>query len=160
MDSRMKRYLGVAAALLVGFAVAAQAKSWEDDFEKASAEAKQSGKYMLVDFSGSDWCGWCIKLDKEVFSRKEFKVFAEDNLVLVLLDFPRQKPQSKKLAKQNDALQKKYGIKGFPTVLILDPSGQLVETTGYQAGGAEPYVEMLKKIIEEHKASTAKAGGE
>ncbi len=141
--------------LLAGLVCAGSvyAKSWEDNYEKASAEAKKSGKYMLLDFSGSDWCGWCIKLDKEVFSQKAFKKFAEENLVLVLLDFPHQKPQSKKLEKQNKALAEQYGVKGFPTVILLDSEGKLVGRTGYKEGGPDPYVEHLKKMIEDHKAS-------
>ena len=89
-----------------------QAKSWETDFEKASEEAKESGKYMLLDFSGSDWCGWCIKLEKEVFKKSDFKKFAKDNLVCVLIDFPNKKRQSKKEKAQNAELAKKFGVRG------------------------------------------------
>ena len=141
--------VGAAVLALAGIA---EAKSWETDFAKASAEAKTSGKYMLLDFSGSDWCGWCKKLDEEVFSRAQFKKYAADNLECVLVDFPKQAPQSKKLKEQNKEMAAKYGIRGFPTVLILSPSGDLVGKTGYREGGSASYVEHLKEMIDKHKA--------
>ncbi len=125
---------------------------WETDFARASARAKESGKYMLLDFSGSDWCGWCVRLEKEVFSQDQFRSYAADNLVCVLLDFPRRKTQSSDLKKQNQELSKKYGVRGFPTVLVLSPDGRLVGTTGYRPGGAEAYVQHLKAMIDPHRA--------
>lgn len=141
----------VMAAVMIG-GLGVQAADWETDFAKAAGEAQKEGRYMLLDFSGSDWCGWCIKLDKEVFSKPAFKAFAKDNLVCVLLDFPRQKHQSKKIKDQNAGLQQKYGIRGFPTVIVLSPEGELVGTTGYQEGGPKPYVESLKAMIDGHKS--------
>ena len=125
---------------------------WNTDFEKASAKAKAEGKYMLVDFSGSDWCGWCIKLDNEVFSKETFKAYAKENLVLMLADFPRDSSkQSDEVQKQNKALSEKFGIRGFPTVIILDAAGEAVAQTGYQAGGPEAYIEHIKKLIADAK---------
>ena len=157
---------GLVAAVVIGIAAvgclrAEAAKGWKTDFRKAAKEAKESGKYMLLDFSGSDWCGWCVRLDQEVFSKQEFKAYATKNLVCVLLDFPRRKPQSKELKRQNQALMKKHGVRGFPTIIILSPTGQLVARTGYRPGGPGKYVEHLKAVIEPHKAKvkkTAKAG--
>ncbi len=140
----------IASAALAAASLAAT--DWEDDFAKALERAAKENKYVLVDFSGSDWCGWCIKLDEEVFSKKAFKDYAKDNLVLVLLDFPRRKELPKKSREQNEALLKKYGVRGFPTVLILNPKGEEVARTGYKPGGAEAYVEHLKKIIEDAKS--------
>jgi thioredoxin-related protein len=153
---------GFIAAMVIGIVAvlclrAEAADGWKTDFQKAAKEAKESGKYMLLDFSGSDWCGWCIRLDQEVFSKKEFKEYAEENLVRVLLDFPRRKPQGKELKQQNRALMKKYGVRGFPTIIVLSPTGQLVGRTGYRAGGPEKYVEHLKGIIEAHKAKVKEA---
>jgi len=125
---------------------------WETDFARASARAKESGKYMLLDFSGSDWCGWCVRLEKEVFSQEQFRRYAADNLVCVLLDFPRRKAQSPEVKKQNQKLSETYGIKGFPTVLVLSPDGELVGKTGYRPGGAEAYVQHLKAMIDPHRA--------
>ena len=142
---------GLAVVIMVAFGVKAEAADWETDFTKASTNASKSGSYMLLDFSGSDWCGWCMKLEEEVFSKPEFKAFAKESLVCVLLDFPHQKKQDKKLKDQNTALAKKYGVKGYPTVLILSPEGDLVATTGYQAGGAKKYVDSLKAMIAQYE---------
>jgi protein disulfide-isomerase len=91
------------AAVLSG-GVSLGASSWETDFEEASATAKASNKYMLLDFSGSDWCGWCVRLDNEVFRKKAFKDYAKENLVCVLVDFPRRKQLKKALKEQNTKL--------------------------------------------------------
>ena len=143
----MKKWLIVLAAISIS-AGAFASEGWETDFEKAKAQAKAENKHILIDFSGSDWCGWCIKLDKEVFSKKAFKEYAGENLVLVLADFPRDKSkQSEELQKQNDNLMKNFAVRGFPTVYILDSSGKSIAKTGYQAGGPEAYVEHVKKLI-------------
>jgi protein disulfide-isomerase len=122
---------------------------WVTDFEAAKKEAAERNVPILADFSGSDWCGWCIKLDGEVFSREEFRKYAKDNLVLFLADFPAAKPQSEELKKQNKELAEKYGVRGFPTVLLLDAKGEVLARTGYRRGGAEAYVEYLKEMLED-----------
>lgn len=141
----------LAAAIVGALGAVAYGDGWETDFEKASAAAGKEGKYMLLDFSGSDWCGWCIRLDKEVFSKDEFKKFAGENLVCVLVDFPKAKEQDDALKAQNKKLAKKYGIRGIPTVIILAPDGALAGETGYQEGGPVKYIEHLKGIIDAHK---------
>jgi Thioredoxin-related protein len=128
-----------------------EATNWETDFEKASLAAKASGKYILLDFSGSDWCGWCKRLEKEVFSQDAFKGFAEESLVCVLVDFPRAKKQAEELKQQNLDLARKYEIKGYPTIIILGPDGKPVGITGYLQGGPLEYVRHLKEIIEDYK---------
>lgn len=150
----MKRHIltGLVASIILALAgKSAQATDWETDFDKASSNAVKNGHYMLLDFTGSDWCGWCMKLDKEVFTQKDFNNFAKTNLICVQLDFPRQKKLNKKQKEQNDKLAAKYGIRGYPTVLILSPEGELVATTGYQEGGAKKYVESLKGMIEQYE---------
>jgi thioredoxin-related protein len=151
----MRKSLLVVLGLAVGLtgSLCVSAGEWETDFAKASELAKKEGKHMLLDFSGSDWCGWCIKLDKEVFKKTEFKEYAKQNLVLVMLDFPHSKPQSKKLKEQNKELAQKYEIKGYPSVIILSPEGEMVGKTGYQPGGPEKYVEHLKTMIGKGKAA-------
>lgn len=125
---------------------------WYTDFEKAKATAKAENKHILIDFSGSDWCGWCVKLDKEVFSQEAFKEYAKDNLILVMADFPRNKSnQSAALQKQNEKLMQEFGVRGFPTVFILGPDGEAIEKTGYQDGGPEAYVEYIKKVVADAK---------
>jgi len=124
---------------------------WATDFETAKKLAVEKKLPILADFSGSDWCGWCIKLDKEVFSQKEFKTFAGDNLVLFMADFPRKKKQDEKIKKQNAELMKKYAVGGFPTVLLMDAEGKVFARTGYERGGATAYVAHLKKLISDAK---------
>ena len=126
---------------------------WMTDFEAANARARESGKYLFMDFTGSDWCGWCIKLKKEVFSHEPFADFAEENLVLLELDFPKNKPQSDELKAQNEELAQRFGVRGFPTILIMSPEGKPVGQTGYRPGGAKAYVEHLQELIDEHASS-------
>jgi protein disulfide-isomerase len=111
----------------------AAAADWQTDYAKALQMAKSQHKQVLLDFTGSDWCGPCIELRKQVFSRPEFRAYADKNLILVEVDYPQRKKQSADLKKQNEKLSKQYGIdeKGFPTVVLLDPSGKKVrEFTG------------------------------
>ncbi|MDO9528485.1 MAG: thioredoxin family protein [Syntrophales bacterium] len=143
--------IGFLITIILSFGIAAQAENWNEDFEKASSEAKTSGKYLLLDFSGSDWCSWCMKLEKEVLSHEAFKTFAKENLVCVLIDFPSKKYQSKKRKEENGKLMEKFKVRGFPTIIILSPDGELLGTTGYRRGGAEKYVAHLKETINKHK---------
>lgn len=120
---------------------------WLTSLDDARKEAAAKQRPILVDFSGSDWCGWCIRLDREVFSKAAFKTYAENNLVLLLLDFPRSKPQSAELKRVNQGLAEKFNIEGFPTILLLDADGRELARTGYRPGGAEAYVEHLKTLV-------------
>jgi len=116
---------------------------WQTDFKAGQAKAKQEKKYLLVDFTGSDWCGWCIKLHKEVFDKQPFKAEAPKQFVLVELDFPHNKEQSPELKKQNKEVAEKYNVEGFPTVLLMDAEGQVIARTGYREGGPEEYLKQL-----------------
>lgn len=133
---------------LFGFSALA-GEEWMTDFNKAKKEAAEKKLPILVDFSGSDWCGWCIKLDKEVFSQKEFKAFAKDRVVLFLADFPREKELAADVKAQNEQLRQVYGIEGFPTVLLLDADGKIIARTGYRKGGAAAYVDHLEKLLKQ-----------
>lgn len=148
----MKKLTMFVFALCIGLSVFASGKGWMTDMDAAMKLSAKTGKVILADFSGSDWCGWCVKLDKEVFSKKAFKDFAEKNLILVLLDFPRSKPMTAKLKKQNAALAAKYGIRGYPTVLLLDSKGKVIVKTGYRRGGPQKYIAFLKSKIPAKKA--------
>ncbi|MBT8035976.1 MAG: thioredoxin family protein [Verrucomicrobiae bacterium] len=120
---------------------------WMTDFEAAKKKAASENKDLLVDFTGSDWCGWCIKLNKEVFSHDPFKKGVADTFVLVELDFPKDTSGiSEATQKQNAALKKKFKIRGFPTILLLDAKGLPFARTGYQAGGPEKYVAHLDTL--------------
>lgn len=148
----MKKWLTVLAAVAIS-AGAFASEGWMTDFAKAKSAAKEHDKPILIDFSGSDWCGWCIKLDKEVFQQQAFKDYAKDNLVLMLADFPSDKSnQSAEVIKQNEKLSKEFGVRGFPTVFVLAADGSVIGKTGYQAGGPEAYIEHIKKIIADGKA--------
>ena len=142
-------YLRMGLVLLLLFSMNAWAgvPHWYTDFEEAKKIASADNKLILADFSGSDWCGWCIKLDKEVFSKTEFKEYAGKNLVLFLADFPSQKKLPDKVKKQNEALAQKYGVKGFPAVLLLDKSGKVLGRTGYKKGGPKQYVTHIKSLL-------------
>ncbi len=125
---------------------AAAEVNWLTDLPKAQAQAKEEKKLVMMDFTGSDWCGWCIKLHKEVFSKPEFAEYASKNLVLVEVDFPNKKPQSPELKKANAALEKKYKVEGYPTIIVLDSDGKKVGELGYQPGGPKPFIEKLEKL--------------
>lgn len=146
----MIRYrLALVVGLLLGGVAASEAGgNWLTDFEEAKKQAKEQGVPILADFTGSDWCGWCIKLKKEVFSQEAFQAYAKDNLVLLELDFPRRKEIPAETRKQNEALMKEFGIRGFPTILLLDAEGKELDRTGYRRGGAEKYVAHLKELLE------------
>ncbi len=119
---------------------------WLTDLAKAQAEAKASHKLLLLDFTGSDWCIWCKKLDAEVFTQPEFQSYAKDHFVLVTVDFPRRSPLPPDVQKQNEKLAEKYNIEGFPTIVVLNDAGKKVGELGYQPGGASAFVEELKKL--------------
>lgn len=137
--------------MIIVFAVKANAAAWETDFAKASQQAQKSGLYMLLYFSGSDWCHWCQKIDGEFFSSDVFKEFAGKNLICVTVDFPRYKTVEKEIKEQNDALVKKYNVHGYPKVIILSPEGELAGQTGYSKIDAKEFVGSLKKMIDEDK---------
>ncbi|MFT5049514.1 MAG: thiol-disulfide isomerase/thioredoxin [Chlamydiales bacterium] len=129
--------------------ISAQAsETWYGDFDVASAAAKKAGKDLFVDFTGSDWCHWCIKLHEEVLGIDEFVAGAQKDYILVSLDFPRSEEALAKVPDiaRNKELAKKYNIQGYPTVLLMDADGTVFARTGYQAGGAEKYLAHLAEI--------------
>jgi thioredoxin-related protein len=142
----MKRIFSSVAVLSLLTSAALAAAGWDDDYGKAMARAKAENKTVLLDFTGSDWCGWCIKLDKEVFSKAEFKDYAKQNLVLVEVDFPQGKQQTKKLKEQNEKLQKEHGVRGYPTIVVLDPDGKKLGQLGYMEGGPKNFIAKLDEL--------------
>jgi protein disulfide-isomerase len=121
--------------------------NWENNLDKAIDQAKKENKVVLVNFTGSDWCIWCKRLSSEVFQQKEFKEYADESLVLVMLDFPRNIDQSEDTQAYNRDLAQKYGIQGFPTILIFNGDGKLVGQTGYQPGGPDKYIDHIKSYL-------------
>ena len=124
---------------------------WQTDFAAAKAKAKAENKLLLVDFTGSDWCGWCIKLKQEVFDKETFKTETPKQFVCVELDFPRKKELSKELTEQNARLSDQYKVSGFPTVLVLNPEGEVIARTGYRPGGPEEYVKQLGDFVKTYE---------
>src|SRR5207247_1592160 len=130
----------VPAAFLALAASSAPAAEWLTDLPAAQATAKAENKVVLLDFTGSDWCRWCIRLRNEVFSKPEFDAYANENLVLVEVDFPRQKSQSAALKQANRALANRFHIEGYPKVVVLNADGHLLGTLNYQPGGPQPFI--------------------
>lgn len=122
--------------------------TWYADFDEAVAAAKKADKDLLVDFTGSDWCGWCVRLHQEVFEHAEFERGVEPHFVLVALDFPRGEEAKAKVPnpERNGELQLKYGVRGFPTILLMTADGEVYGRTGYQPGGPGKYVESLDEM--------------
>ena len=122
------------------------AANWLTDLNAAQAQARNENKLILVNFTGSDWCGWCIKLKNEVFVKPEFAAFAGENLVLLEIDFPRQKPMSAAVKKANGALADRYKVAGYPTLHLLAADGKSLGSLGYMPGGPAAFVAKLKSI--------------
>ena len=123
------------------------ADGWYQVYDQALAQAKTSGKPMLIDFTGSDWCGWCIKLDQEVFSTSEFKQWAQEHVVLLKLDFPKNSPQPASLKQQNAELHDKFQVRGYPSVLFIDSNGNQIGQYGYEAGGPAVWTKKASEIL-------------
>ena len=125
-------------------------KGWNEDFAACSETAQKEGKLLLLAFSGSDWCGWCVKMEKDIYSKKEFINEAKKKFVLVMIDSPRNKGILSKLAqKQNPELVKKYGIRGYPSTIIARPDGEVVKSFGgYQRNGVKAFLEALNAVAD------------
>ena len=143
----MKIWMFPAVAVMV-FATSLMAgeDAWMTDHAKALEQAKADKKMVVMDFTGSDWCGWCIKLDKEIFSQKEFKEYADKNLVLLKLDFPHRTKLAAALAEQNEKLMQQYQVEGFPTVIVLNSEGKQIGQLGYMEGGPAAFVGALEQL--------------
>lgn len=159
IHSTLRRVLGLAAGVCLAAAglsaltVQAEEKAdenelqWETNIDAAKKRSADEGKPILVDFTGSDWCGWCIRLKDEVFSKDEFKAYAGENLVLLEIDFPRRTELPREQAVHNQQLMQQYGVRGFPTILLIDKDGEVLGRTGYRPGGPEAYVDHLKELL-------------
>jgi thioredoxin-related protein len=154
-----------AVALIGLFIHPANAAGWSTDFQAARQQAADSGRNLLIDFTGSDWCSWCIKLRNEVFAKDGFEAAVKDKFVLVELDYPRNKTKlGEAVLKQNMALLEVYPIKAYPSVLLCDAAGKPFAITGYRPGGPEAYVphltELLAKKTARDEAFASAAGKE
>ncbi len=150
----MRKIFITVLVVMGSFAVQAQELKWETDINKAISVSNKSKKPMLLFFTGSDWCGWCIRLQKEVLKTPEFAAWAKKNVVLVELDYPRKTPQSEVIKTQNAGLQEAFGIQGFPTVYFATakqkngkPSFTGIGSTGYVAGGPPAWLAAANDIL-------------
>ncbi len=140
----MKKLLLILSALICAGQLFAADAAWMTDLSKAQAKAKEEKKLVFVEFTGSDWCPPCKKLKAEILSSADFAKYAQENLVLVELDFPRAKEQSQDLKDANKALSQKFGIRGFPTVIVFDGEGkELNRQVGFGGGSAKDYIAKL-----------------
>jgi thioredoxin-related protein len=146
-NTNMTKLATTLLSLLAALTVTAGELEWQTDAAKAQAQAKAEGKLALLNFTGSDWCPWCIKLKKEVFSTSEFAEYAKKNLVLVEVDFPRKKKLSDAQKSTNRALEGKYGARGYPTIILLDGDGKKLAQLGYEDGVEDKQQSDPRKLV-------------
>lgn len=117
---------------------------WRNDLPGALKQAQSDHKLVLLDFTGSDWCPWCMKFDHEVLSTSRFAAYAQNKLVLVKVDFPRHTLQDAKLRKANETLAKRFNVDSFPTYILLNSDGkELGRQEGYVSGGPDAFIKEL-----------------
>jgi thioredoxin-related protein len=141
-------YLRRFLCFLLAFTIARGAE-WQTDYDQALAAAKDARKCVLLDFTGSDWCPPCIEMKKVVFSTPAFQDYAQKNLILVEIDYPRAKTLPDNVIKQNERLKHQYGIdqKGYPTVVLLNPDGKILgELGGYGGEGPADIIAWVEKL--------------
>src|SRR5262249_48339706 len=144
----MKMRIGFCLLFLSALSVPALwADEWQTNYDNALAAAKSENKRVLLDFTGSDWCGPCIALNKKVFTQQEFRDYAAKNLILVEVDYPKRKELAEALKQQNEKLMKQYGIDGFPTIIVLGPDGKIAgRFTGYGGEGPAEFIAKIDKL--------------
>lgn len=142
---RARRWIALAFLTgLLPWAAPAAELTWLTDLPRAQEQARKENKMVLMNFTGSDWCSWCFKLKRDIFSTPEFAEYAGKNLVLVEVDFPRRKKLSPEQKKANQALQAKYKAGGFPTLVALSSAGKEVwKQVGYLPGGPQALISKL-----------------
>ena len=135
-----------------------QELTWHTNAKVAVELSKNEKKPLLMFFTGSDWCGWCIRLQKEVFTQPEFKKWANENVVLLELDFPRRSAQDENLKIQNSQILQAFGVRGYPTIWIVNSSinNEKVDfnplgSVGYVAGGPAKWIEVANSILIKNK---------
>ena len=153
----MKTAVRIAAVALAALACSEELRAekvsksvpngWIEDFSAAKEQAAKEKKNILVAFSGSDWCGWCVRMDKEVYSDMKFIRNAKNDFVLVMIDSPRDKSILSELAlKQNGGLVEKFRVRGYPCSVLTAADGtEIKRFSGYQRGGPEEFLKQLKE---------------
>ncbi len=150
----MKKVFILLLLIAGSFTAQSQELTWHTDLDKAMAISKKKKKPLLMFFTGSDWCGWCIKLQKEVFKTPEFEAWAKRNVILVELDFPRRTAQEEAIRMQNAQLQQTFQIRGYPTIWFVKATKKKKQvnfdklgSTSYVAGGPAAWLEGANKIL-------------
>ncbi|MES2240968.1 MAG: thioredoxin family protein [Bacteroidota bacterium] len=150
----MKKIYLIAVFFIGIVSTQAQKLEWHTDVKEAIAIGNKENKPLLLFFTGSDWCGWCIRLQKEVLMTPEFTKWAKEKVILVELDYPRRTAQTPEVRQQNDEIQKAFGIQGYPTVYFAkatNKDGKVnfegIGKTGYVAGGPTAWLEVANGIL-------------
>ena len=150
----MKKIALTLFLVLGSLTIQAQEATWQTDMNEAIKISKKTKKPLFLFFTGSDWCGWCMRLQKEVFKTPEFEKWAKKNVVLVELDFPRKTPQIPAIQRQNAELQQTFAVQGYPTVWFVNASkkdGKInlekLGSTGYLAGGPTAWLAAANQIL-------------
>lgn len=143
--------------LIASFSLSAQAQEtavWQTDMAAAVDLSIKEKKPLFLFFTGSDWCGWCRRLQNEVFSQPQFQKWAKEKVVLVELDFPRMKQLDPETQAQNVELAQMFEVRGYPTVWLVTASRQDTQvalgklgSTGYVAGGADVWLQTANQIL-------------
>lgn len=136
---------------------AAENEGWLVSLDEAYAQSKKTGKPIMANFTGSDWCGWCKKLTASVFVHDEFKKWAKENVILLELDFPRRKQLPDDVREQNAGLQQAFGVRGYPTIWVFDLDKE-AGTNQYQieALGKTGYTPTVKEFTSNIEQMIAK----
>jgi protein disulfide-isomerase len=144
----------LSVSTLVTWSQTATTLSWYTDVSLASQAAAAENKPMLLFFTGSDWCGWCHRLQREVFNTPAFTTWASSDVILVELDFPRNKVLPQNIMEQNQMLQRQFGVQGYPTVWFVNVTKEAdklnlapLSSSGYLQGGPEVWITNAKAII-------------
>ena len=142
----MKKLL---ACLLTVFTVSifAQGLHWNHDYNRALESSRKTGKPVFAFFTGSDWCGWCMKLDREILSKREMNRYLNDNFILFKADFPRRNQPPKHVMAFNQNLMRQFGVRGYPTIIIVDGHGRKIGQTGYMKGGPAAMKRVLSQYV-------------
>lgn len=141
----------IVCGLVVIFGLFGQASAsidWGLNYAKAQEEAKAAKKAVVLAFVGSDWCPWCQRLEKEVFSNKDFSDAVGNDFLFVFVDKPRRTPLTPAQRRHNNKLFDRFQVRGVPTIVVTNPEGAVIGRTGYRQGGAEAYASYLRDMVQ------------
>jgi protein disulfide-isomerase len=141
------RRIWIVLVMTTLLAAPAMAADWVYNYDHAVRVARDQKRTVLINFTGSDWCGYCIKLKKEIFDTADFKDFANDELVLLEVDFPEKKRQDPIDARVNKALAQKFNVTGFPTLFLVDGQGKVLGEVDYNGGGTTAFLKALNRVL-------------